>query len=142
MNLLRAKFHITTFTLAGVIILSQHPAVYRPSAAAAAPPPPPPQPPPVAAAIINVQQSALIRMAHLPPEVIEQQRNQLSVYILALWQPLQGKQCYAMMCPCGIDCLHMSGGEVPRLRIFTCYYPGELDFFCTPTRFSTIWVQS
>ena len=30
-------------------------------------------------------------MAHLPPQVIEQQRSQLSGEMLALWQPQQGK---------------------------------------------------
>ena len=68
-------------------------------------------------------------MSYLPTEVIEQRRNQLCAELLNLWHPLQGKQWYAIMCPCNIDCLHMPEDKVPRLRISACYFPGELDYF-------------
>ena len=68
-------------------------------------------------------------MAMLTPQVITQRRLLLSHKILALWQPLQGQDWYTMMCPCDIDYGHMPVQEVPRLRLPTCHFPGEMDYF-------------
>ena len=68
-------------------------------------------------------------MAHLPMEVIEQRRDQLQEEILELWQELEGKKMYAVVCPCELpSCEHMPEDQFPRLKISRCFYPGELDY--------------
>ena len=65
----------------------------------------------------------------LADDQIIERRNVFSEEILTLWQELQGKQMYAIMCPNGVDCGCMAAEDIPRLRVTTCHFPGELDFF-------------
>ena len=67
--------------------------------------------------------------AIIPDHQIMQQRNVFSQEILGLWQEQEGKEMYAIMCPYGIDCECMSEEEIPRLRVSSCHFPGELDYF-------------
>ena len=74
--------------------------------------------------------SSAATMAHLPISVIEHRRSQLHQELLELWQPLQGRDMYVVMCPCDLSpCGHMPEAQFPRLRVGRCYYPGELDYF-------------
>ena len=68
-------------------------------------------------------------LAIIPDQLIEERRQQLSEEVLELWNPLQGREWYALQCPCLIDCQCMPENVVPRLRIHRCYFPGELDFY-------------
>ena len=72
-------------------------------------------------------------MAFLPPGVITQRRLDLTNEIVALYHNLddhlQNQEWYGLMCPCDIDCMCMPYDEVPRLRVSSCYLPGELDYY-------------
>ena len=62
-------------------------------------------------------------------EVLEQRRSALSAEIVSLWEDLQGRNLYGLLCPNGNNCPCLSENEVPRLRISRCYLVGELVYF-------------
>ena len=68
-------------------------------------------------------------MAHLPNAEIEARRNAASQEIIQEWQANQGKEWYAIQCPCRIDCGCMPEDEIPRIILSNCMFPGEYDYY-------------
>ena len=69
-------------------------------------------------------------MAHLPISVIEHRRSQLHQELLELWQPLQGRDMYVVMCPCDLSpCWSHARGPIPEAEGGQMLLPGELDYF-------------
>ena len=68
-------------------------------------------------------------MAHLPHAEILARRAAASQEIIEEWQTMQGSEVYIIMCPCRIDCGHMSEEEYPRIILNACMFVGELDYF-------------
>merc|ERR1712121_180866 len=90
--------------------------------------PPPEAAVPAAAAIAGTTTVAMAAQILADDPIIER-RNVFSEEILTLWQELQGKPLYAIMCPNGVDYGCMAAEDIPRLRVTTCHFPGELDYF-------------